>query len=326
MKTLTWTGPRAMTIQDGPIPKVPSGWVLLKVEAVGICGSEISGYLGQNSLRVPPLVMGHEFSGVIESLGDGVDGVKVGERVTANPLVSCGTCRHCRAGERQRCAERKIIGINFPGAMAEWVAVPADQCYPVDNAIHGAMVEPLACALRAVHQAEVAVGDQALVVGAGIIGLMTARLLRLAGATRVIVADPNPRRRGAAAVWGATEAVETAGDLDRLDLVVDAVGLDQTRRESLAALERGGRAVWIGLHHDPTTVPGNAVVRDEVSIRGSFCYRDEEFSRAVALINSGEGLPADRGWLDVRRLEVGDAAFAEQATATAPFAKILLTL
>lgn len=325
MKTLTWTGPNVMKVQEAPKPSLLSGWVLLRVQASGICGSEISGYLGHNELRVPPLVMGHEFSGVVEALGLGVSSVQVGTLVTANPLVSCGTCRHCRSGERQRCPHRQIIGINFPGSYAEYVAVPAAQCFPVNDPILGAMVEPLACALRAVNQATVAIGDQALVIGAGIIGLMTARLLRTAGATRVVVVDPNETRLEAASGFGATESLAKVEGLKDLDIVVDAVGLDQTRREGMNALARGGTAVWIGLHQNETTLPGNALVRDETSVRGTFCYRDMDFIRAVALMNSGEGLPADRGWLDVRPLDVGAAAFAEQATPTAPFAKIILT-
>lgn len=326
MKTLTWTAPHEMSILDAKRPTLPPGWALLRVQAAGICGSEISGYLGQNELRVPPLVMGHEFTGVIEEVHQGAVGLAQGDLVTANPLVSCGACRHCRAGERQRCPERQIIGINFPGAYAEYVAVPLAQCYAVDDAISGAMIEPLACALRAVNQAGVQFGDQAVVVGAGIIGLMAAKILSLAGASRVIVADPNVSRRDAAEPFGATETVSSIEGLNDIDVVIDAVGLDQTRRAGLQILARGGRSVWIGLHQNDTTLPGNALVRDEVMIHGSFCYRDEEFSRAVALMNSGKALPEDRDWLDVRPLEQGNAAFAEQASPSAPFAKIILTV
>jgi threonine dehydrogenase-like Zn-dependent dehydrogenase len=326
MKTLTWTGPRTMTLEDAPRPEIPEGWVLLRVKAAGICGSEIAGYLGHNELRVPPLVMGHEFSAVVEALGIGASGISLGTLVTVNPLVSCGRCRHCRQGERQRCADRQIIGINFPGAYAEWVVAPASQCYPVRDPLLGAMVEPLACALRAVHQARVSIGDRTLVVGAGIIGLMTARLLAMAGAAEIVVADPNPARRAAASAFGASNVLADFGGLEDFDVVVDAVGLDVTRRETLKTLSRGGRAVWIGLHQNDTTVPGNALVRNETIVSGSFCYRDEEFSRAVALMNAGQGLPTERNWLDVRPLAVGNAAFAEQATPDAPYAKILLTL
>ncbi len=319
-----------MTIQEAAKPKLAAGWVLVKVETVGICGSEISGYLGENELRRPPLVMGHEFSGTVAECGPATD-LAVGSRVTANPLVSCGVCRDCRAGQRQRCLQRRIIGIDYPGGYAEWVAVPAAQCYPVADAVDGAMVEPLACALRAVELSEVETGDDTVVVGAGIIGLMAAGLLAQAGARRVAVVDPNPTRRQAAIEWRASAIFASTNELssgfpERVDRVIDAVGLGATRRQSLEVLRRGGRAVWIGLHENLTEVAGNAVVRDETSVVGSFCYTDHNFSRAVQLVNDGHAFPAHRGWLDLRPLEAGDAAFREQARGPAPYAKILLRL
>lgn len=316
-----------MTLVEAPRPKPQPGWVVLRVGAVGICGSELGGYLGHNELRKPPLIMGHEFSGVVEEIGEGVDGVEPGRLVTANPLVSCGACRHCRSGNRQLCPARKIVGIDYPGAFAQWVAVPARNLHPVPDPVTGALVEPFACALRAVHLADIEVGDEALVIGAGIIGLMTARALRLAGARRVIVADPNARRRATATAWGATALADAVAEVSSgLDVVIDAVGFGATRRDALDVLRRGGRLVWVGLHENDTTLPGNGMVRDEITVRGSFCYRDEEFSRAVDLITDGSALPEGRDWLDVRPLAQGGAAFQEQAEGPAPFAKIVLTV
>ncbi|PSR20211.1 MAG: galactitol-1-phosphate 5-dehydrogenase [Sulfobacillus acidophilus] len=331
MKTLTWTAPDVMTMQEAPEPELQPGWVLLRVEGAAICGSDIAGYLGHNELRHPPLVMGHEFSGTVARLGPGVEGISVGDLVTANPLVSCGQCRHCRQGNRQRCVSRRIIGIDFPGAFAEWVAVPARQCYTIRDRVDGAMVEPYACALRAVGLAGVEIGDEAMVIGAGIIGLMAVRLLRTAGASRVIVVDPNHHRLEQAQAWGATEivppdAVAPLGIHQALDRVIDAVGFADTRSLSAQALRRGGCAVWIGLHENESRIAGNAIVRDEVDIRGSFCYTDDEFRRAVDLVNAGQAFPANRDWLDIRPMQTGDVAFAEQASPTARFAKIVLTI
>jgi 2-desacetyl-2-hydroxyethyl bacteriochlorophyllide A dehydrogenase len=330
MKTLTWTAKETMSMISRPDPAKRPGWAVLRVSSVGICGSEIAGYLGLNELRKPPLVMGHEFSGVIEEIEDGLGPNQPGDRVTVNPLVSCGTCRHCRRGNRQRCQQRRIIGIDYPGAYAERVLVPASQCYPVHNALGGALVEPLACAVRAVGRAQVEKEGSALVVGAGIIGLMTARLLRLSGVEEIALVDTNPGRLRLGELWGATT---TEPDLDRLlqngrggsfDTVVDAVGFSSTRRQSLKALARGGTAVWIGLHESSTEFDGNALVRDEVSIRGSFCYRDDEFVQALDLINQGTILPETHSWLDVRPMEEGDQAFKELVRGS-PYAKIVLS-
>ncbi|SMC07967.1 Threonine dehydrogenase [Sulfobacillus thermosulfidooxidans DSM 9293] len=330
MKTLTWTAKETMSILSAPAPVPEPGWIALRVAGVGICGSELSGYLGHNELRKPPLVMGHEFSGVVEEVGHGVTNVKIGDLVTANPLVTCGRCIHCLRGERQRCESRRIIGIDFPGAYAERVLVPSNQCYAVKDAIDGALVEPLACAVRAVGLARIKVGDTAVVIGAGIIGLMTVRLLGLSGAKRIAVVDPNDERLKISQLWGATEMAPNLGALltdnhpQSFDCVIDAVGLSTTRRDSLNALIRGGRAVWIGLHEALTHLDGNQIVRDELEVRGSFCYTDDEFIRAVSLINSQKFLPVDRQWLDVRSLEEGPAAFKELVNGS-PFSKIILT-
>ncbi|WP_242848362.1 2-dehydro-3-deoxy-L-rhamnonate dehydrogenase [Sulfobacillus thermosulfidooxidans] len=330
MKTLTWTANETMSILSVPESMPEPGWIALRVAGVGICGSELSGYLGHNELRKPPLIMGHEFSGVVEDVGDGVTNVKIGDLVTANPLVTCGKCLHCLQGERQRCDSRRIIGIDFPGAYAERVVVPAHQCYLVKEPIDGALVEPLACAVRAVGLARLKVGDTAVVIGAGIIGLMTVRLLELSGAGRIVVVEPNDKRLKIAQLWGATEivpnldALVTDNRTKGVDCVIDAVGLSVTRRDSLNVLRRGGRAVWIGLHEALTHLDGNQIVRDELEVRGSFCYTDDEFIRAVRLINSQRFLPLNRQWLDVRSVEEGPTAFKELVSGS-PFAKIILT-
>src|SRR6476469_3088062 len=124
MKAVVWLGPRRMELQNEPEPQPQSGEVILHVDAVGICGSELSGYLGQNSLRVPPLVMGHEFAGTIMAIGADVSGLAVGDRVTVNPLSGCGVCALCRLGMQNLCAKRQIIGIHSPGAFAELVVAP----------------------------------------------------------------------------------------------------------------------------------------------------------------------------------------------------------
>ncbi|MCY0865073.1 MAG: alcohol dehydrogenase catalytic domain-containing protein [Sulfobacillus sp.] len=331
MKTLTWTARETMALEDHPMPTVPPGWILLQVASVGICGSELAGYLGHNELRQPPLVMGHEFAGTVAQLGEGVTHLHLGDPVTANPLISCGHCAFCRRGNRQQCPSRKIIGIDFPGAFAEWVAVPAAQCYPVKNLIDGALVEPLACAVRAVGLARIELGDVVLVVGAGIIGLMAATLANRAGARQVVMVDPNPARRTLAAAWGAADQVPALDDVspiidpDGVDRVIDAVGYASTRRQGLHLLRRGGRAVWIGLHESETALDGNAMVRNEWEVAGSFCYTDDEFRRAVDWVNAGLILPSPRDWLDVRPLEQGQAAFRELTRSDARYAKIVLT-
>ncbi|MDA8199934.1 MAG: alcohol dehydrogenase catalytic domain-containing protein [Thermaerobacter sp.] len=337
MEALVWEGPERMTCRSADDPVAVVGHVVVRVAGVGVCGSELGAYLGHNELRRPPLVMGHEFSGVVVEVGAGVDPVWNGTSVVVNPLVTCGTCRWCRRGERQLCRTRRIIGIDFPGAFAEQVAVPVESLWPVHRQDQdlwtGALVEPLACAVRATGQAAVQPGDAVLVYGAGIIGLMSAWMARRRGATSVWLVDANPVRLAQGSVWGADRALDaTTEDVvglvrraypDGVDRVIDAVGLAGTRREGLELLTRGGRLVLVGLHEPATSLDGNRVVRDETEVVGSFCYRDQDFTVAANLWAAG-ALPGGDGWLDRRPLSAGDRAFQEQARGPAPFAKIVL--
>lgn len=333
MKALVWTAPSRMEMEEKPKPTLQSGWVLVSVDDSGICGSEIGAFLGHNELRRPPLVMGHEFSGTVAEVGPDVHGDWLGKLVTVNPLLSCNQCRQCRLGLRQLCNQRKVIGIDYPGSYAEYVAVPVSSLYPVKDSVSGALIEPLACGLRAATLAGTELGDSALVIGAGTIGLMVARALEARGAGRVVVADTNPTRLKWASDWGATEVVNpNADDVaayvkrttgDGFDAVVDAVGSTGTRTMSLTSVRRGGRAVFIGLHEAGASLPGNDIVRSEKQVIGSFCYSDDDFRRAVELTNGGF-LKTSGGWLDIRGLGRGQESFLEQTTPTAPYSKILL--
>ncbi|MGC8486664.1 MAG: alcohol dehydrogenase catalytic domain-containing protein [Clostridia bacterium] len=334
MQALIWEAPELMRMGEREEPVARPGWVVMRVGAVGICGSELGAYLGHNELRVPPLVMGHEWAGEVVAVGSTADEPLIGRTMTANPLISCGQCRACRRGERQLCPERRIIGIDYPGAFAERVAVPVTALHPVPDVEAGALVEPLACAVRAVEQGRVRPGDAVLVFGAGVIGLFAAFMAQRAGAGPVAVVDPNQTRLARAGVFGASalfnprevdvpEALRAAVP-DGFDVAIDAVGSLDTRRAAVDSARRGGRVVFIGLHEPGAALPGNRMVRDEVSVTGSFCYLDENF-RVAAEMAAGGAIPDRAGWCAVRPLDAGQEAFLEQARGLAPFSKILLT-
>lgn len=334
MKALVWTAPSKMEIEERSRTSPGPGWVTLQVEDSGICGSEIGAFLGHNELRRPPLVMGHEFSGRVVEVGPEVPKDWEGQLVTANPVLSCGVCRQCRLGLRQLCYSRKIIGVDFPGSYAEFVSVPAGSLYKVGDAVTGALVEPLACGVRAAALSGANVGDSVMVIGAGTIGLMTAKMLKARGAGNVTVSDTNAARLRWASAWGATKVLNpknedvsaftkqaTAGE--GLDIIVDAVGAAETRSQAVTLIRRGGKAVFVGLHEAGSSIPGNDIVRSEKQVIGSFSYSDDDFARAVSLANQGF-LDTSGGWLDVRGIAEGEASFLEQTTPTAPFSKILL--
>jgi L-iditol 2-dehydrogenase len=338
MEALVWTAPRVMEMQRLPVPVPADGDVLLRVSAAGICGSELSGYLGQSSIRVPPLVMGHEAAGVLVAdadlvLGDGSP-ARAGTRVAFNPLIVCGECDRCRAGRSSVCRNRRLIGAHRPGAYAGYVAVPAAQCFPLPahvSDVAGSLAEPLACGVRAVSLALPA--ERLLVLGAGPIGLCCLLAARAAGVQQVMVSDIASRRLEVARRWGATATVDVRQEEllaavqafapGGIDAVVDAVGTDATREQAVRAVVPGGRAVFLGLHDEASPLHANYLVRNEVCVQGSFAYTAEDFARAFALIVEGQ-LPLDGDWLEERPLAAGPASFEELLAGKAVATKIVL--
>jgi 2-desacetyl-2-hydroxyethyl bacteriochlorophyllide A dehydrogenase len=295
MQALVWVAPRQMELQITPRPRVAPDEVLIRVERVGICGSELSGYLGHNALRVPPLVMGHEFSGVVVEVGASVKTVNLalseGQRVTANPMVFCGECEYCRVGDTGLCVNRRLVGAHRPGAHAEFVAVPARVVLPLHHSLttqEGALVEPAACAVRIARWIGNCEGKTILVTGAGTIGLLTLQILISNGASRVWISDTDPERREAAKAVGGeclnpfeTDIVEVArGSF----AAVDAVGKAVTREQCIRSVRPGGKVILSGLHEESSVIPVADVIRREIRLYGCFCYSMEDFSQAMQLL------------------------------------------
>lgn len=320
MRALVYEGPRTMVMRSLPVPQPAPGEVVVRVAYSGICGSELSGFLGQSSIRIPPLVFGHEVSGYVESVGDGVDGLAVGTPVTANPLVTCGTCRYCTSEREQLCPQRLLLGASLPGCNAELVAVPAASVLPLApgaDLVRAAMVEPAAFALHAVERAGV-VGAPALVVGAGPIGILVVQALIAAGAPSPYVAELNPARAAQAERAGGTlvDVADVRGLSGGVDVAFDAVGSQTSRRACFDALAPGGTLVLIGLHTDDTTLPLNVAVRNELTVTGVFAYRPAHVAAAVDHLAAGtlglrDGVveaPLEDGSAWYQRLIDGDPA------------------
>jgi threonine dehydrogenase-like Zn-dependent dehydrogenase len=337
MKAVVWLGPRQMELQDVPSPAPGKGEVVVRVGAVGVCGSELSGYLGQSSLRIPPLVMGHEFAGEFAALGEGAARVCVGDAVIVNPLITCGDCALCRRGLENLCARRQIVGVHRPGAFAELVAVPEKNCIPLPaelSPVAGSLAEPRACGVRAARLGGVAAGSQVLVLGAGAIGLMCIAAVRKAGGAATLAADVNPGRLATAAVWGAQAVcdarVDDPAEVARrltggagVDVAIDAVGSTATRRAAVKAVRAGGTVVLIGLHEAESPLEANYVVRSEIHVTGSFAYTRADFEGAVSMLAAGKVQPA-AAWLEERGLAACAGAFAQLIDAPPAVAKIVL--
>ena len=338
MRAAIWYGPREMQMADAPKPEPAPGEVLLKVDAVGICGSELSGYLGQNSLRKPPLIMGHEFSATITDAADDVEGYAAGERVTVNPMIPCNHCVMCRNGYENLCMNRSLIGAHRPGSFAEFVAVPAKTLYRLPeqvDPIAGTLVEPLACGLRAVELGQVSPASSILIQGAGPIGLLVLLAAKKAGASVIAISDLVDERLEVAKAWGATHPLNPSRDdvakIGReitnglgFDAVVDAVGLPVTRQGAVLAARPGGHVVFTGLHEDETSLPCNTIVRSETNIHGAFCYTQQNFQAAVRLVSDGI-VPTDTDWLTIRPLDQADASFAQLIDQPSTVTKVVLT-
>ena len=276
MKALVFTAPGTVELLDVPEPDPAPGEVVVEVRAAGICGSELHG-ARRPGFRQPPLIMGHEFAGIAG-----------GEAVVVNPILSCGRCPECRRGLRHVCREREIIGVHRAGGFAERVAVPASALRPLPPGLPweaAALIEPAANAVHAWNLALGAVGVECrrvAVIGCGAIGLLCAATALSSGAGRVEVTDLSPARLAAAQRLGAE--VADPGLSGQYDVVIDAVGSAATRAASVAHQRPGGVAVWLGLAGEETGFDGNALIRSEKRVVGSFAYRDEEFAQAMARI------------------------------------------
>lgn len=290
MKALVYEGPRDLQIQELPTQEPGAGEVRVRVIGCGVCGSDLHGYLGHSRARVPPLVLGHELAGTVEEIGEGVDPALRGAFACVRPTLICGSCRWCRAGRDNLCSERRLMGLNAPGGLAETVVVPASNLVtlPIDGGPDAAIVEVIANAIHVVSLAGPA--STMAISGGGCLGLVTLMVAAKAGMT-VVLSEPSEERRaiatelGAAAVGDPRE--QSLAELTRAhaeggaDVSVDAVGLTETRRDAIAAVASGGRVVLLGLEHERSELDFADIVRREIAMTGSFAYTAKEFEAAA---------------------------------------------
>lgn len=339
MQALVWTGPEEMALETLSVQDPGTDEVLIEVAYCGICGSELSGYLGHNALRVPPLIMGHEFSGVIVSLGDGAQArnpsVSVGARVTVDPMIYDGTCRYCQDGLEHLCMERQLVGAARPGGFAEYVAAPAHMVFILPESLSlraGALTEPTACAVHIAALMGEAPGRDILIFGAGAIGLLTLQVLLQRGAERVFVVDTNLDRLAHATDLGGValdpgkddvvSLVQAATDGVGVSISLDAVGKAVTRAQCVAATARGGQVMLSGLHEETSTVPVADVIRKEQRLQGTFCYTPADIRAAMALLSEGGVTLGD--WLVEAPLADGGAWFGKLVRDPGQAVKVLL--
>ena len=301
MKALLLKEYLKLELADLPQPQPGPHEVLVRVAACGICGSDVHGYDGTSGRRIPPIVMGHEAAGLIAATGSDVTRFKTGDRVTFDSNVVCGRCRNCLAGRRHLCAHTQGVGVNRAGAFAEYIAIPERILYRLPDAMsfpEAAMLEAVSVALHGVHVSGAMKGQTALVVGAGMIGLLTMQAARAAGCARVMIADIDETRLNLARTLGADEVLRCSGaeltkevlrltDGIGVDVVLEAVGRNETIAASIDCVRKGGTVTLIGNITPEVTLPLQKVVSRQIRLQGS-AASSGEYPEAIDLVASGK--------------------------------------
>lgn len=306
MKALLLSEYSKLEVADLPRPSAGPGEVLVQVAACGICGSDVHGYDGSSGRRIPPLVMGHEAAGIVAEVGEDVTRFSVGDRVTFDSTVYCGSCDFCLAGQVNLCDRREVVGVSTPdfrraGAFAEFVTVPERIVYKLPNELsfaEAAMLEAVSVALHAIAVSDLRGGETALVIGAGMIGLLILQAARAAGCSRIIVADVDATRLKLAAEAGADETILASGPAmiqqvlqstngRGVDIVLEAVGRDETVSAAVDAVRKGGTVTLVGNITPQVTLPLQKVVSRQIRLQGS-CASSGEYPQAIELISNGK--------------------------------------
>ncbi len=305
MKALLLTEYKKMQHTDVDEPTVGSDDVLIQVEACGICGSDIHGYDGSTGRRIPPLVMGHEAAGTVVECGVNVKDLPAGTRVTFDSMVSCGQCHFCRDGHQNLCDNRMVLGVSCGeyrrhGAFAQRISVPRRIVYELPETLpfeHAALVEAVSVAVHAAAVTPIRLGDTAVVVGAGMIGLLTLQAAKAAGATRVIAVDLNDKRLETARQLGATDilrgdqvdvpaAVRDLTEGRGADVAFEVVGATPTIKTAIESVRKGGSVTLVGNVAPTIELPLQSVVTREIRLQGT-CGCNGEYPQCIDLMNRG---------------------------------------
>lgn len=328
MRALMYTGTQAMEMRDVPEPVPAAGDVLLRIDAVGICGSDLHAWHGHDPRRVPPMILGHEFAATV------VAGEGTGRRVTGNPLVTCGSCEYCVQGRNNLCANRTMIGMSRPGAFAERMAIPAGCLVELPDdlpAARAALTEPAATALHALNLSMRALARplpecSTLILGGGAIGMLAALLARHYGCRDLVVAETNPLRRASLERAVGCRTFDPRDGVppreSSVDYVIDAVGARTTRQAALAAVKPGGVVMHIGLMDWASEIDMRKLTLAEITLIGTYTYTTADLRATVRALSAG--VFGDLAWVEERPLADGARAFADLDAGRTAAAKVVL--
>jgi L-iditol 2-dehydrogenase len=304
MRALVFTDFRKNELQDLPLPGLlaPDD-VLVRVRAVGVCGSDLHGYTGQSGRRTPPMVMGHEAAGVVEEVGPAVTELKPGDRVAVQPVNFCGQCAFCLEGKTSLCKNRRVLGVHADagGAYAERLVWPARCLHKIPDTLSfadAAFAEPLGVCVHAVRLGGLQAYDSVALVGSGPIGLLTLAILKTLGLSKIFVVDLSDERLEKAKALGADITINPSREDARevvfahtnglgADVTFEAVGVGATAQQAVDLAKNGGTAVWIGNNLKQIQIDMQSVVTREVRVQGSYAMNVFDFDRALQMLAGG---------------------------------------
>lgn len=286
-----WDGPGSIVLESRPEPVAGPGEISVRVGASGLCGTDIHIVDGEYPDARQRVILGHEFAGTIVDVGPGVVHLAPGERVAIDPNIPCGSCSSCHAGRPHLCERPDAIGSRRDGGLAEFIVTPAIQAHRVPNGlplVAASLAEPLACVLHAVDRANLYPGATALVIGAGPIGLLTASVVKAAGATTVFVSEQDPHRRERIHAFGVEPLTPEVVPPGEFDVVLECAGSVAAMRAALSAVRAGGTVAWVGVAAPQAelTLRPYDLFRRELTIVGSYT-NPFTMDRALALLASG---------------------------------------
>jgi len=303
LKAYALVKPFEFGVIDIPEPKIEKpDDVLINVKVVGICGTDMVSYQGKHEAVAFPRIIGHEFSGIVEDIGDGVTGLKIGDHVCVEPLVTCGKCKPCQTGDYNVCEEMKVLGVHLDGACQDRVVIGANRVFKLPEGIslkEGAMIEPLAVGLEISRRGRLSLEDTVVIFGAGVIGLSVLKVAKSYRARKIISVDISDDKLKLAKEMGADYTInsskedfeERVAELTNgmgADLVIEASGAEEAAKLFLKATSYRGRAVILGFYKSPfIQIPSIHIVKKELDVYGSRLYRNR-FPLAIDLLAKGE--------------------------------------
>jgi len=292
---------RRIVLEDSTPPKIGAGEVLIASKYCGICGTDVAIYLGKIPFIKPPIVLGHEVSGLVEDIGENVSNVRKGDRVVLEPLVTCGSCYNCLRGDYNRCEKRKVIGVDMDGAFSELFKAPSERLHKIPDELPleiAAMAEPLSVAVHATKRGRVSQDDHVVVVGDGTIGLLTAFASKVVRGAEVAILGKHDHKLGLAEKLGADHTINVLREDPvkvlksifrdgRIDVFFDCVGhSSKILNQGIELVRKGGRIMAIGVFTEEVPVKLDYLQDRELELLGASAYTAPDFEKAISLLNS----------------------------------------